>query len=350
MYDVAISGYYGFGNSGDEALLKSVIADLRRIIPELKIIVFSNDPEFTKAEHGVDSVNRMSFSDVIRTLKNTRLLISGGGSLIQDATSTKSLLYYLGIIRLAKHCGAKVMIYANGVGPVNGKFNRFLSKNTLNKADCITLRESDSLAELERMGVNVSETEVTADPALGLNADEDGRKIAGELFGDKIPVAFSVREWKNLGQSGINAFSECIKKLKREGYAPFLLPMQYSKDEKICSEIAENAGVKILEDKYSVEQILGILSCCAAVAGMRLHSLIYALAAGSVPVGIVYDPKVMGFMKSAGLTSVIDVSDITAEKVFGLVMNAINEKPNADIDKMRELAFKNAQKAAELLK
>lgn len=350
MYDVAISGYYGFRNSGDEALLKSIISDLRRLIPDIKIVVFSNDPEFTKAEHCVDSVNRMSFFEVRRVLNRTKLLISGGGSLIQDATSTKSLMYYLGLIRLAKRCGAKVMIYANGVGPVSGKLNRAAAKNTLNKTDYITLRENDSLGELKAMGVNVPKTEVTADPALGLIPDASGRDEAKRLFGEKTPIAFSVREWKTLGANGKNEIADCIKRLKSVGFAPFMLPMQYSKDNKICSEIAEAAGVSVLRDEYGVGQILGILSACPAVVGMRLHALIYALAAESSPVGIVYDPKVRGFMNYAGLSEMKDVSEITADGLFGMIMSAISKKPLADISEMRKLAFRNAQIAAKLLK
>lgn len=350
MYDVAISGYYGFGNSGDEALLKSVTADLRKLKPEIKIMVFSNDPEFTKREHNVDSVDRMSFFEVIKALKNTKLLISGGGSLIQDATSTKSLMYYLGIIRLAKHCGARVMLYANGVGPVNGKINRFLVKNTLNKVDFITLREEDSLSELKRMGVDVPEIEVTADPALGLGIDENGTVAAKELFGEKQPIAFSVREWKTLCEKEKAAVEGCILRLNEMGYAPFLLPMQYSKDGKLCAEIAEKTGASVLDDKYTVEQLLGILSRCPAVVGMRLHSLIYALAAGSVPVGIVYDPKVEGFMKYVGLSGSIAVSKLTEDGLFEAVLEAVNSKPCANIDELRRKAFRNAQIATELLK
>lgn len=350
MYDVAISGYYGFKNSGDEALLKSIISDLRRIDPDIKIAVFSNDPEFTKAEHNADAFDRMKLFEVGRVLRRTKLLISGGGSLIQDATSTKSLMYYLGIIRLAKRCGARVMLYANGVGPVGGRLNRAAAKNTLNMADYITLREEDSLRELEAMGVNVPKIEVTADPALGLCADESGRAEAERLFGGKTPIAFSVREWKTLKSGGTDAICGCIERLKADGFAPFMLPMQYSKDYKICSEIAGKTGVSVLEDKYNVGQLLGILSACPAVAGMRLHALIYALAAESSPVGIVYDPKVRGFMNYAGLSEMTDVEELSADGLYGLVSAAARKKPSADISKMRGLAFRNAQIAAELLK
>ena len=350
MYDVAISGYYGFKNSGDEALLKSIIADLRRLVPNIKIVVFSNDPSFTKRAYNVESVNRMSLREVIRTLKNTKLLISGGGSLIQDATSTKSLMYYLGIIRLAKRCGAKVMIYANGVGPVSGRLNRLMSKRTLNKTDCITLREDDSFNELKSMGVNTSLAEVTADPALGLLPDGSGKAEAKRLFGEKTPVAFSVREWKTLGEGGKGAIEKCIMKLKDCGYEPFMLPMQYSRDEKICREIAEKTGITVLSDGYEVEKLLGILSCCPVVVGMRLHALIYAIAAESSAVGIVYDPKVRGFMKSAGLSAMTDVEDLTCDGLFEQIMSSIEEKPDIDLPEMRRRAFKNAQKAVEFLK
>ncbi len=350
MYDVVLSGYYGFKNSGDEALLKSIIADLKIVKPDIRIAVLSNDPEFTKNTCGVDSVYRMDFSAVLKILKNTRLLISGGGSLIQDATSTKSLLYYLGIIKLAKICGAKVMVYANGIGPVTGRVNRCLTRLVLNTVNCITLREEDSLSELENIGVTKPPMTVTADPALRLCASDNAAILKRNLFGEKPLVAVSVRSWKGFDEKIILEVSAVLNRLRDEGFEAFLLPMQYSKDFDICNQISQKSGCSVLSDGYSVEEITGLLSCCEAVVGMRLHAIVYAASSGTSPVGIVYDPKVCGFMKYIGLDSFIDIENLTADSLYKQIKDAVECKSKPDMTRFKELAFKNAEIAAELLK
>ena len=98
--DVMISGYYGFHNSGDDSILKAMVDSLRSARPGIRILAMSNDPAETKAVYGIDAIHRFDLLGICRYLRKTRLLISGGGSLIQDVTSDKSLAYYLGIIFL----------------------------------------------------------------------------------------------------------------------------------------------------------------------------------------------------------------------------------------------------------
>ena len=121
MSDIIISGYYGLGNSGDEALLKSIISDLKSIDPQISITALSGNTALTRRLYGVKTVNRFNLFSVYRQMRKAKLLLSGGGTLIQDATSTKSLLYYLTIIFMAKKMGLKVMLYANGMGPIKEK-------------------------------------------------------------------------------------------------------------------------------------------------------------------------------------------------------------------------------------
>ncbi|MDR2183147.1 MAG: glycosyltransferase, partial [Clostridiales bacterium] len=116
--DAVISGYYGSNNHGDDVLLKAITDDLREIHPKIKITVISKRPKETKRIYEVESVQRFNFPRIIATLRKTNLLIMGGGSLIQDLTSTKSLIYYVFVMNLAARARAKVMLHANGIGPL----------------------------------------------------------------------------------------------------------------------------------------------------------------------------------------------------------------------------------------
>ncbi|NMR96623.1 polysaccharide pyruvyl transferase CsaB, partial [Vibrio parahaemolyticus] len=148
-----MSGYFGFDNSGDDAILKAIVNDLLEYDNDLKIKVLSNNPDKTEDMCGVFSANRFKIKDVLFSIRETDLLISGGGSLLQDVTSTRSLLYYLALMKLALIYKKPILVYANGIGPINKSINRKLSKNILNKVNFISLRDSLSLDYLKKLGV-----------------------------------------------------------------------------------------------------------------------------------------------------------------------------------------------------
>ena len=102
MNKVVLSGYYGFNNAGDEAVLQAIINSLKKADQDLDITVLSNNPEHTTKAYGVKAVNRWKLNEIAGAIKESDLLISGGGSLLQDVTSKNGILYYLGIIGLAR--------------------------------------------------------------------------------------------------------------------------------------------------------------------------------------------------------------------------------------------------------
>ncbi len=104
-------------------------------------------------------------------MRKSVLYINGGGTLIQNATSWRSLWYYLFTLGLAKLLGNKVDMYGCGIGPVTGKKNIWLVKHVLERSvDTITLREKDSMEELKGFGVGRPEILLSSDPALGPKA------------------------------------------------------------------------------------------------------------------------------------------------------------------------------------
>ena len=119
MYKILISGYYGFNNIGDESILKAVIDNLYEKLDGIEVTVLSRDPGSTAEKYGVRSKNRKSAMAILSEIKRCDLLISGGGSLLQDVTSGRSIIYYLMIIKAALVMGKKVFIYSQGIGPIN---------------------------------------------------------------------------------------------------------------------------------------------------------------------------------------------------------------------------------------
>ena len=199
MSKIVISGYYGFNNAGDEALLTAILAALRTEEPKADITVISGNPGNTIAKHQVKSLYRFAAVRLLRAIREADLVISGGGSLLQDVTSKRSLAYYLSVIAAAKWKRKKVMLFAQGIGPIRSRFMRLLTRLVVNKADVITVRDRDSAEELARMGVSAAKVEVTADPVLMLNPESKvmGKSILAEAGLDpyKPIIGVSVREW-----------------------------------------------------------------------------------------------------------------------------------------------------------
>lgn len=115
---VVISGYYGFDNMGDEMVLAGILAGLRRLDPGVRVTVLSAHPAATAREHGVDAVSRTHLPSILAALARADLLISGGGSLLQDVTGPFNIPYYVGVMELARLRGVPVMMMAQGIGPV----------------------------------------------------------------------------------------------------------------------------------------------------------------------------------------------------------------------------------------
>ncbi len=361
MSDIIISGYYGLGNSGDEALLKSIINDLRNVDPDITITALSGNAQLTKKLYGIKTINRFNLFSIIKEFFSAKLLISGGGTLIQDATSTKSLLYYLGIIKLAKKMGLKTMVYANGMGPLKEK-NLERVKKVLDEVDLITLRENVSLDELKRCNVSLDNVVVTADPAFNLEAS--GKARADEILSkysvepeDKL-VAVSVRKCKDLPEDFESRMAHSLDELAEKGYIPVFIPMQKNADLSISLDIATKMKhpSRVMDRDMTVSDMLAVIGRCDIVCGMRLHMLIFASVMNVPMVGIAYDPKIQGFMEYMNQTNYLEVKDFSSEKFLSLALKCIDElgELKCSLEKssevLREKAKQNAKLAIDLIK
>ncbi len=361
MSDIIISGYYGLGNSGDEALLESIVADIKSINPDVTITALSGNAKLTEKLYGIKTISRTNPFSIIREFRRAKLLLSGGGTLIQDATSTKSLIYYLGIISLAKKMGMKVMLYANGMGPIKDKNIKKVQK-VLNEVDLITLRENTSLEEIKRCAVTKPEVLVTADPAFNLEPSSPQRaaQILEEygISEDEKIVAVSVRECNLMGADFEKQLSYALDSVAKMGYLPVFIPMQMKMDFDISLRIAAKMKEKskIIDCELSVSDMLAIVGRCSIACGMRLHMLIFASVMNVPMAGIAYDPKIKGFMEYMNQNNYIRLEDFNGDEFTKIVESVLEnqtklqEELKKDSVPLREKAKKNAYLALELIK
>ncbi|OGO78479.1 MAG: polysaccharide pyruvyl transferase CsaB [Clostridiales bacterium GWB2_37_7] len=362
MYDILISGYYGFENSGDDAILMAILDHLHSCKQDIKILVLSKNPEETRKIYGVDAANRFNFNEVMRAMKESKLFLTGGGNLIQDESSTRSLMYYLTTIYLAKKLGLKVMLYSNGIGAVHKKINRIITSRIINKADVITLREEASLKEIESLKVTKPKVLVTADPAFTLlpcSEDETSNVFAAEgIKKDRPFVAISIRKWKNAQVYSKQIAAAADYMYEKYGIQPVLIPMHYPHDVEISDTIASlmRHSPYIIRNKYSVPQTLGIIKNMDMIIGMRLHALIYGVSLQVPVIGLIYDSKVEGFLEYAKQPSAGHVENLDYETLIRTIDHVWNNRQPI-IEQLTEAkqlfvdkAIQNAEIAVNLLK
>ncbi len=359
--EILISGYYGFKNSGDDALLQAIIADLKRFKESPNIVVLSANPKETKQIYRVKAINRLNVFSIMKHMDNSEMLISGGGTLIQDRTSTKSLWYYLAVITLALKKKLKVMLYSNGIGPLEKKSNIKKTRKILDKVSLITLRDERSLTELDNIGVKNNHVIVTADPALELKREDGtrGRQILKELGvpdGRKL-LGVSIRRWKSTSpEFDDNIAWVCDYAYETYGFHTVLLPMQASRDLASLQNIKRimKHDATIVDRRVDVGDMMSIMSCFDICIGMRLHTLIYAVVNAVPLIGLVYDPKISSFMEYTKQTRYLNVEDACAEKIIEVMDECVENYDEIKISleksytELNEKARLNGKLAIEL--
>ncbi|WP_283122896.1 polysaccharide pyruvyl transferase CsaB [Anaerotignum lactatifermentans] len=343
QYHVVMSGYYGFNNTGDEAIMLSMHKNIQELGDNYHITVLSNKPVETREKYGIEAVYRFGVRDVLCAIRHSDALLSGGGSLLQDSTSTRSLMYYLSITAAAKFMRKKVMLYANGIGPVSGKRNRRLVKQVVNKADLITLREENSYEELLSMGVNPKKCFVTADPVFTMDgiAKEDAYRLLDKegIPQDKPLVVVSVRNWRDMDKF-ISRFAKlCDTIVEKYNRNIVFLAMQMPNDITISEKVQKKMEqpAYILRGSYIPSEVMGIISTADFILSMRLHTLIFAARQHVPLVGFVYDPKIEYYLEKLEMPSGGDLKSFDMDHTLGLIDDIVKNK-QAYVAKLEEKA------------
>lgn len=284
-----ICGYYGQGNAGDEALLVSI---LEKLPIEIKPIVLSANPLETQKNYQVESFSRLNIIKQIFKLGKHDLFIWGGGSLIQDVTSIKSPIFYLGLMKLAQLKGLKTIAYAQGIGPIKSTFIQTLTRQVLSKCDGVSVRDKASAKLLDLWRIKYI---LAPDPVWDLSS-----KINNNLQLLPPPrIAINLRSHPLLTEEKIHTLIKAVINLQKLTNAHILLiPFQLSKDLIICQQIKNKLQEKAqIISLTNPQELKGIFKQVTMLIGMRLHSLIMAAGEKCTCFAISYDPKVDNLMQ-----------------------------------------------------
>lgn len=320
-----LSGYFGFKNFGDEAILSVIVKKLKEY--GHKVTILSSDTSYTKGKFKyVRSVNMFKISDVLSAISRTDFVISGGGSLLQDSTSLKSLLYYLFIIFAGLICGKKVIIFAQGIGPINTSIGKFLTGFLLKRCTYVSVRDIKSFELLKQWGVKA---ELLCDP----------------IFSAQVPpvektntLAIQLRDWKNMNEDFIDRLALAVVN-NFSGMNIEIYSFQDSIDLEVCKKFEK--AVRLLNSDFQTKIYTGLtdeetiknLARAKYIIAMRFHALIVGLISGVKVLGINYDIKV------EKLSNEFDFPLLELNKDFG---NEFKQLEIQNLDEIRaKLILKN---------
>lgn len=271
---ILLSGYFGFGNTGDE-MIHSV---LKQRLKEKGLETIS----LVKNPVNNGEINRANIKDIYNAIKLSDVVISGGGGLLQDKTSSKSFFYYLSIVWLSKKMRKKTIVLAQGVGPLEKNFNKRTMGKIINMADIVTVRDLNSKELLVESGVK-KQIDITADLAFlyPIKSTEEKRE-------EYILISFGNHTTNPPFQKLIEIVNFVKEKTNKK---VVLLPLFPSKDKEIVESVANSTEINIV-NAPSIDKIVSIFNNSMFAIGTRYHSLVLSTMAQVPFIGLSYDPKV----------------------------------------------------------
>ena len=296
-----ISGYYGFDNFGDEAILEIFTQQWRTRRPSDSLRVLSQSPA-TSTRYGVEAIPRTSVAQIAKVMKETDVFVSGGGGLLQTSTSLRSLLYYTGLIHEAKGAHATTAIFAQGIGPLSFT-GKLIVGRTCSDVDLAVVRDEAS-GQLLRQLVPHVDVRVAADPvflAPTSVAETAERQLAEEgISGSGDLVAVVVRQSRALDKIAGDIATAVDTLSTAYGAQIVFVPFQRPADVEAAVSLIRRCRTApvLLGGGYDLPTMTALFKRCTAVIGMRLHSLILAARLGVPFVAVPYDPKIVALTES----------------------------------------------------
>jgi polysaccharide pyruvyl transferase CsaB len=347
---ILITGYYGFGNTGDEAILASIREELRSVAPGARLIVMSENPAETSARHGVEAFH---WSDPVARLdavERSKLVIIGGGGLFHDywglsgtlfAAGTWGFSLYLTVALYAAFRGVPVMLWAVGVGPLFSGLGRATTLAICRLASAITVRDRFSGQELEALGVPKDRIQVTADPVFSTSPvplmSATVRDIIGQTATGNSPmIGVSVRHWDFAMDASVweAQVAEALDILARRSGASFVfISYQATGNERLDDVFAarrvhaamrSGARVTIVPRTLLVEETWALIGACDGMLAMRFHSGVAAATQGVPFVTLSYDPKVTALTNELELPGLnVEIAAVDAARIARVLENSI---------------------------
>ncbi len=356
-YDFMLCGYYGRHNLGDDISLCATVNNINNVCGTKRAVVLTANKKATPKIEGVKYVHRFNLFKIFSLMKKSKLFILGNGSILQDTTSSRSIFYYLFVLKKAINMCPRNMLYSNGIGPITKESHRKRAVQLLNRVMKIVVRDMYSYNYLLEMGVTSKNIELAADEVFSVDATVF-EKIS--LLGDsKKYLCVNLRNLKLRGKF-LNKFAKFIDTVSNEyNLVPVLAPVHYKQDKPALKRLSSKLKSEhiFISKKLTHESTLALLSDCEAAIVERLHAMVFSTIFQKPFIALNYDPKILSlcdeFEYNDYVVSAYDFNENEAKNKFDLMWknkDEISKKFAEKTAKKRTLAKNNANAAKYLLK
>lgn len=278
---VCLFGYFGFGNLGDEASLASAVRRLREYgITSISVL--------TRGGEGMEGLpvtayDRDSPSEISEAIRRSDILLLTGGNLLQNETSTRSIIYYYSVMRHAKAAGKRIYMISSGVGAVSGAVGKSILRRSLLLSSSIGARTPADAKKIK----SITGTEPLLMPDLCFLLKERRMRDNSTRF------ALIISNEVSLTKAELSAIC------RSRALSCEIVSLFPDSDRGSAKAFAE-AGYTVHRPKNASE-LLDILEGCAFTVSARLHGAIFSVISHT-PAYIV-----TGSVKCGALLSLLDL-------------------------------------------
>lgn len=355
---LTVGGYFGCGNIGDDAILLGFLEAVRELAPRVSVQALTRSPRRDRRRFGVSCIKRNDPIAVRLAFLGSRAFLCGGGSLLQNATSNRSLCYYLGLMRIARRCGCHSVLFSGGIGPLLGGRAAARVRRELSVCRYISLRDADSMRYLRRLGISADRLHEGADPALLMPPPPKGR---GEAILSEHGVWHHVGSILCVVLRG-GAFCAIRRDItvaairvvcQKRRLVPLLPILDEREDEEATRLAAEALGGCVIHLR-EVSDLTALLSTAEAAVTMRLHGMILASSVALPTLGVSPDPrdkKLSSFAREVG-QECLDAERLTVGEMveaIGLCLDSRASRAPILRDAVQEMQKKSRKDIANIL-
>ena len=333
---IALGGYFGCGNLGDDAILQGILHELKARHPTIRPAVFSGTPRYDRKRLGTKTVHRKNPGSIFGGIFRSHLFLLGGGSLLQNRTGNLSLAYYLGLLKTARVFRTEAALFASGIGPLLGDRATDRVRNALRSVSHVGLRDPQSKSLLRSIGVPPEKLTVGADACFLLPMPPPTRAL---FLRKEAKIPFSSRLLGIVlrkGRKDSNLFS-VLSAVAAVCHTHALIPVFFVLDRKQdltlsqrTATLFQSLGTACIVPDTPADALAWFASC-RAVLSMRLHGMLLAARAATPSLGICTDgsdQKMVAFGAQSG-QPVFDLSSLSeteAASALGALITAAEDR------------------------